>query len=85
MSAAAATNSPGALRGTNELPAPVSGQRHEIGSPVGRLTYYSAGPETPGKFPPLLLVHSVNAAASAYEVKPLYEHYRRSRTVYALA
>ena len=25
-----------------ELPAPVSGQCHEIGSPVGRLTYYAA-------------------------------------------
>ena len=84
MSAAAPTNSRVALRGTNELPAPVSGQRHEIGSPVGRLTYYSAGPDVPGKSVPLLLVHSINAAASAYEVRPLYEHYRRSRTVYAL-
>jgi pimeloyl-ACP methyl ester carboxylesterase len=33
---------------------------------------------------PLLLIHSVNAAASAYEIKPLYEHYRQSRSVYAL-
>ena len=84
MSAAAPAISPVALRGADELPAPVSGQRHEIGSPVGRLTYYSAGPEIPGKFPPLLLIHSINAAGSAYEIKPLYEHYRRSRTVYAL-
>jgi pimeloyl-ACP methyl ester carboxylesterase len=72
------------MRGADELPAPVSGQRHEIGSSVGRLTYYSASPEVPGKFPPLLLLHSINAAGSAYEIKPLYEHYRRSRTVYAL-
>lgn len=84
MSAAARAISPAALRGAEELPAPVSGQRHEIGSPVGRLTYYSAGPDVPGKFPPLLLVHSINAAGSAYEIKPLYEHYRGSRTVYAL-
>lgn len=84
MSAAAPAIGPAALRRAEELPAPVSGQRHEIGSPVGRLTYYSAGPEAPGKFPPLLLVHSINAAASAYEIKPLYEHYRESRTVYAL-
>lgn len=84
MSAAAPPIRSSALHGIDELPAPVSGQRHEIGSPVGRLTYYSAGPEAPGKFPPLLLVHSINAAASAYEVKPLYEHYRRTRTVYAL-
>lgn len=84
MSAAAPPIRSSALHGIDELPAPVSGQRHEIGSPVGRLTYYSAGPEAPGKFPPLLLVHSINAAASAYEVKPLYEHYRQTRTVYAL-
>ena len=84
MSATPASVRPGALRGAEELPAPVSGQRHEIGSPVGRLTYYSASPETDGKLPPLLLIHSINAAGSAYEVKPLYEHYRRSRTVYAL-
>ena len=54
MSAAAPAIDPAALRGAEELPAPVSGQRHEIGSTVGRLTYYSAGPERPGKFPPLL-------------------------------
>ena len=73
-----------ASAGAAELPAPVSGQRHELASPVGRLTYYSAGPDHSGAFPPLLLIHSINAAASAYEVKPLYEHYRQSRTVYAL-
>ncbi len=67
-----------------ELPAPVSGQRHEIGSPVGRLTYYAAGPDGSSKATPLLLIHSINAAGSAYEIKPLYEHYRQSRTVYAL-
>jgi len=31
-----------------------------------------------------VLVHSINAAGSAYEVKPLYDHYRRTRPVYAL-
>ncbi len=36
-----------------------------------------------GVGPPLLLLHSVNAAASAAEVKPLYEHYRATRTVFA--
>jgi hypothetical protein len=84
MTAAVPTVSFVALRGAAELPAPVSGQRHEIGSPVGRLTYYSAAPEACGDFPPLLLIHSINAAGSAYEIKPLYEHYRQSRTVYAL-
>jgi hypothetical protein len=84
MSAAAPTISPIAFHKLGELPAPVSGQRHEIGSPVGRLTYYSAASATGENLPPLLLIHSINAAGSAYEIKPLYEHYRQSRTVYAL-
>lgn len=84
MVEAAAAVGPVAYLSAEELPAPVSGQRHELGSAVGRLTYYSAGPDSAGKLPPLLLVHSINAAASAYEIKPLYEHYRESRTVYAL-
>jgi len=33
---------------------------------------------------PLILVHSVNAAASAAEVAPLFEHYRKTRAVYAI-
>ncbi len=33
---------------------------------------------------PLLLVHSVNAAASSYEMRPLFLHYRSQRPVYAL-
>lgn len=33
---------------------------------------------------PLLLIHSINAAANAYEVRPLYLHYRGTRPVYAL-
>jgi pimeloyl-ACP methyl ester carboxylesterase len=32
---------------------------------------------------PLLLIHSINAAGSAYEIRPLYEHYRATRPVYA--
>jgi pimeloyl-ACP methyl ester carboxylesterase len=84
MGAAAPTVSPAAVLGIAELPAPVSGQRHEIGSAVGRLTYYSAAPGVGGSAAPLLLIHSINAAGSAYEIKPLYEYYRQSRTVYAL-
>jgi pimeloyl-ACP methyl ester carboxylesterase len=53
-------------------------------SGVGRLCWYEDGPGGEG-IPrrPLLLLHSINAAASAYEIKPLYEHYRRQRPVYA--
>lgn len=67
---------------TIDLPDPVSGERLEFGSASGRLAMYTAAPAA--GVPPLLLVHSINAAGSAYEVKPLYEHYRQSRTVYAL-
>ncbi|MGC2521768.1 MAG: alpha/beta fold hydrolase [Stellaceae bacterium] len=63
-------------------PAAVSGERREFASTAGPLSYYRCGPAAPTD--PLLLVHSVNAAAAAYEVRPLYEHYCKTRTVYAL-
>lgn len=37
-----------------------------------------------GEGPPLVLVHSVNAAGSAAEVRPLFERLRAKRTVFAL-
>ncbi len=49
--------------------------------PFGRLATYRGGVR---EGTPLLLIHSVNAAASAYEVKPLFDHYARVRPVYAL-
>ena len=49
--------------------------------PFGRLAIYRDGSRDAA---PLLLVHSVNAAASAYETKPLYDHYARTRAVYAV-
>lgn len=48
---------------------------------AGQLTYY-ADEHAAGR--PLLLVHSINAAASAYEMRPLFEHYRATRPVYAV-
>lgn len=39
---------------------------------------------TAGSGAPLLLVHSVNAAAAAAEVRPLYEHFAATRTVFAI-
>jgi len=61
------------------LPPAVSGERVEFASPAGRLSAYVAG-----RGPALLLVHSVNAAASAAEVRPLYEHFAATRTVLAI-
>ncbi len=48
---------------------------------AGLLSYYM---DRGGKGTPLVLVHSVNAAASAYEMKPIFEHYQGKRPVYAL-
>jgi pimeloyl-ACP methyl ester carboxylesterase len=56
----------------------VSGKRREIAARAGRLSYYAAGEGAP-----LLLVHSINAAASAYEVRPIYERSLARRRVYA--
>jgi pimeloyl-ACP methyl ester carboxylesterase len=65
-----------------ELPDPVSGVRTENDSEAGRLAIYTGG-KTAARTP-LLLIHSVNAAASAYEIKPLFDYYAGRRPVYAL-
>jgi pimeloyl-ACP methyl ester carboxylesterase len=54
---------------------------HLLESAAGRVALYAAGPADGA---PLLLVHSVNAAASAFEVRPIHEHFAASRPVYAL-
>jgi pimeloyl-ACP methyl ester carboxylesterase len=68
------------------MPAPLPGERLELADKrVGRIILYGEGSTSSGVAgPPLLLVHSVNAAATAYEMKPLFEHYRAKRAVYAL-
>jgi pimeloyl-ACP methyl ester carboxylesterase len=60
------------------LPPPLDAEHFDLEGPWGRLTGFVAGDG-----PPMLLVHSVNAAACAAEVKPLFDHYRRSHTVFA--
>jgi pimeloyl-ACP methyl ester carboxylesterase len=57
------------------LPGAVSGER---------FVFDGIGCYVAGQGPPLLLVHSVNAAASVAEVAPLFDHYRAARTVFAL-
>jgi pimeloyl-ACP methyl ester carboxylesterase len=68
------------------MPAPLSGNRVELADTrAGRIVLYGEAPISHGvAAPPLLLVHSVNAAATAYEMKTLFEHYRSMRAVYAL-
>jgi pimeloyl-ACP methyl ester carboxylesterase len=80
-------------RGAPPLPAAVSGAlRGRSHSGTGHIAWYVGEP--PGSVPPaaddstrdvpILLVHSVNAAASAKEMAPLYERLRLSRPVYAI-
>src|SRR5437870_2223308 len=47
----------------------------------GVLSYY-VDQEASGR--PLVLLHSVNAGASSYEMMPIFERYRTRRPVYAL-
>jgi pimeloyl-ACP methyl ester carboxylesterase len=70
----------GALRVT--LPDAIEAPRHVFESRrAGRIGYY-AELSAPGT--PLLLVHSINAAPSAFEMRPLFERFRSRRPVYAI-
>jgi pimeloyl-ACP methyl ester carboxylesterase len=60
------------------LPPAVSGERRTFTGRAGPLSTYVAGTGAP-----LLLVHSINAAGSAYEVSPIFERMKGSRRVYA--
>lgn len=63
------------------LPDAVEAPRSRVAVPgFGQLSYYSTGP---GQGRPLVLVHSINAAPSAYELKPLFDRYRTQRPVLA--
>ncbi|MGP9818927.1 alpha/beta fold hydrolase [Salinarimonas sp. NSM] len=64
---------------TIDLGPAVSGERRETRRRAGRLSYYVAG-----EGPPVLLIHSINAAASAYEMRPLHERLSTHRRVYTV-
>lgn len=61
------------------LPDPVPGTRRDLAGRASRLALWSAGEGAP-----VLLVHSVNAAASAYEVRPVFERLLRTHRVHAV-
>ena len=56
----------------------IDAKRIEIDGRAGRMSYYVAGDG-----PPMLLMHSINAAGSAFEIKPIFEYFRQSRRVFA--
>ena len=63
------------------LASALPGDRADLPTPGGRVALYGS---VTGDGAPLLLVHSVNAAASAYEMRPLFLRYAGRRPVYAL-
>ena len=60
------------------LPPALPGEHRHLDGRAGRVGYYVAG-----SGPPMLLIHSINAAGSAYEVKPIYEHAIGTHRVWA--
>lgn len=63
----------------------IDAPRVELDTPVGRVNvYWSVPPEADPQAAPLLLIHSVNAAASAAEVAPLFRAYSPHRVVLAM-
>lgn len=69
---------------TPPLTPAVAGQRIELQTKSGLVSFYQSKAIEGATLPPLLLVHSVNAAASVAEVAPLYNHYSRTRPTFAL-
>jgi len=60
------------------LPPALKASRRVLDGRVGPVNVYVAG-----EGPPLLLIHSMNAAASAYEIKPIFEAMQSDRQVWA--
>ena len=64
------------------LPLAINSDRRLFTSGVAGLLNYYVDDSSEGR--PVVLLHSINAAASAYEMLPIFEHYRGQRPVYAL-
>jgi pimeloyl-ACP methyl ester carboxylesterase len=60
------------------LPDPVPAERRDLAGRAGRIALWRAG-----RGAPLLMLHSVNAAASAYELRPAFERMARTHRVFA--
>lgn len=69
-----------------ELPEALDATRDRFATThLQEISYYVGGPDEggpPEASRPLVLLHSINAAPSAFEMKPLYDHYRATRRVY---
>ena len=69
---------------SHPLPPPVRGERFDVPTTHGHVACWAAEPEGADAALPILLVHSVNAAGSAYEMGPLFDHFASSRAVVAM-
>lgn len=56
-------------------------RKDHVSQRAGRISYYV---DKTGKGTPLVLVHSINAAPSTFEMRPIFEHFRGERPVYAV-
>lgn len=75
------------LPNVDPLPVPLGGTHVRLNIGEVPLALYCLTTPTQSRalpFSPVLLVHSINASASAFEVKPLYDHYGKTRPTYAL-
>ncbi len=71
-----------ATQGSVTLPPAVDAPRDTFSTMhLKEISYYADGPEGTR---PLVLLHSINAAPSVFEMKPLFDHYRGTRRVYAM-
>lgn len=64
------------------LPLAINSEKHLFTGRISGLLNYYADESGGGR--PLVLVHSINAAASSYEMRPIFDYYRDQRAVYAL-
>lgn len=63
------------------VPALYSERRELTAGPAGRLSYYA---DTGNGARPLVLLHGIHPAASSYDVRPIFSHFRGVRPVYSL-
>jgi pimeloyl-ACP methyl ester carboxylesterase len=59
-------------------------QTTELRNHVGRVAFYSDTTAARHATRPLVLFHSVNASASSFEMRPIFDGFRGERPVYAL-
>src|SRR5262245_52161379 len=64
------------------LPPAIDAERKQFISREAGLVNYYADTQAGGR--PLVLIHGVNLAASSFEMRPLFNHFRETRPVYAL-